>query len=73
MKVLYTRRKYRHLPSPKTSSFILGHLYDIMKQMKKGRGDNPLDDLILKWYCKHWSEYSRPSKTIGLIEYQNLI
>ena len=32
-----------------TCSFILGHLSDIMKEMKKGRGDNPLDGLILKW------------------------
>eukprot|EP00731_Ephydatia_muelleri_P010428 Em0005g1014a len=52
LKVLHTRRKYRHLPSPKTSSFILGHLSDIMKEMKKGRGDNPLDGLILKWHSE---------------------
>ncbi|KAL5471054.1 hypothetical protein EMCRGX_G029129 [Ephydatia muelleri] len=50
LKLLYIRWKCRHIPSPKTSSFVLGHLYEIKKEQSKGHGE--IDSLILKWHSE---------------------
>ncbi|KAL5479553.1 hypothetical protein EMCRGX_G023087 [Ephydatia muelleri] len=52
LRLVYIRWKYRHIPSPKTRSFILGHLYEISKEKAKSRGDHPIDSLMMKWHSE---------------------
>lgn len=57
---LLKRRKFRHIPGPKTRGileFYLGNFNDVVKYVRLGK---PLPDLFFEWFGYFFSIYIYP-------------